>query len=245
MPEEKITVGMTSFTKRADILPEAIDSLSQQCDEIRLWLNSYIPTIRQVIEAGRGKVKLYPENVDHFNGGDYTLNLSGAGKFAELPYSGIYLACDDDIYYPQDYVKTLVYYLDKLGGVVGVHGRVLKSRFRKDMIESTEKGLNFFDACDHVTRVDIVGTGTCCFRCEDFHFQIRDWKYLNFSDLIVALETQRQGIKQHVIPRPNNWLKEIKAAKDSWDHCLFAKNFGSADEEHLIRAILRGKNEIS
>lgn len=113
------TAGIASMPSREDNLHVVIEALHPQLDSIWVWLNGFDAVPRWMLKYG----KLHP-----VAGGD--LDLSDAGKLAALPdVQGIFFACDDDLFYPSDYVQRTLEGIDRYEGnrIVGWGGGILKS----------------------------------------------------------------------------------------------------------------------
>jgi hypothetical protein len=93
--------------------------------------------------------------------------------------------------------------------IAGVHGGILNS-----VVSSYNKHRklhHFQKPLDAATNVDILGTGTALFDTEHFRFDVRKWPHRNVTDLLFAIEAERQGVKRIAVRRQENYLRCIES----------------------------------
>ena len=115
---EEVIVGIASIPKRINALYQTLASLEHQANKIYVALNGYTEI---------------PEWAGQFRNVEFTLtdNIMGdANKFLALDKAkGYFFSCDDDIIYPDNYVKTMVNKLKKFGNaIVTCHGLVVPNK---------------------------------------------------------------------------------------------------------------------
>lgn len=180
----KIIVGMATFEGREKSCELALQSLQNQVDNILLYDNSL------------------DENVD----------LKDNGKFVGLQYMNedvYFLTCDDDLFYSPGYAEQMCEAIDRTGGIVTHHGRLLEGLGRNYF-----KGHKNFRCLDHVgkeERIDVAGTGVSGFKTSVFrpeHLATHELK--GMADLIFSLEAVKQGIDIFVQPHEKGFIKQLQ-----------------------------------
>jgi hypothetical protein len=123
----------------------------------------------------------------------------------------IFLAVDDDLIYPPDYVATTLAWLDKYpdriisyhGWVAGAHG---------DHIEN----YRCMEALDDPREVDVAGTGVCAFHISTIRPLIEDFRGPNQADLWLAILAERKGVGRVVVPHPERWFGYTEWPRTIW-----------------------------
>lgn len=147
-----IRAHMASFPPRAEILMQAVTTILPQVDRLYLCLNEY-DSVPPVLGDNDKIVAVIPGT-----------DLKDAGKFAfAAKPDDMVFTVDDDILYPPDYVtRTLAAFdqLDPAENVVGYlgHAWVLKQQSGK----YGWRNFMFQRGMQHITKVDVLGTGTTC-----------------------------------------------------------------------------------
>ena len=173
LSEEKLNkqnvVAMASYPLRKAGMVKVFKQLLPQCDHFCLYLNGYDEIPEELLEAISDKDRL---KVTIEIGGK---NLKDYGKFFWWKrFPGYYLTVDDDLEYPEDYVKTLVSRMDdfKDNAVLGLHGNdftVIDGAFvvRKHCHA-------FLSKEEHDVPIDCLGTGASCYYPANFSFTLAD-----------------------------------------------------------------------
>ena len=120
----------------------------------------------------------------------------------------IIFVCDDDIEYPPDFVRTMISYL-KPGVVVTVMGKILKPRPIQAYYQDELVCYRTFEANNKLSKVEIPGTCGMAFHrstCPDLDETY--FKSIN-SDVWMGIYCKDRGIPAYVIPKPENWLKNL------------------------------------
>jgi hypothetical protein len=126
-----------------------------------------------------------------------------------LPPS-VVLIVDDDIYYPSNYVESLVSSLAAFGGnaVVGVHGKIFLPPHTSYV--SDAHVIHFASGSEANTHCHELGAGTVAFISSKFNFRVSSWKSNEMDDISFAIEAQKLDIPRIAIQRPHNWLMAIE-----------------------------------
>lgn len=179
----KVIVGMATFAGREDACEQAVESLSNQVDDILLWDNS---------EEGQA-------------------DLADNGKFAGLSYINedcYYLTCDDDILYPEDYVETMVKAIERTDAIVTHHGRILGGL----NLDYYTEHLSFrcLDAVGYPKLIDVCGTGVTGFKTSVFNpVGLAHAEDKKMSDLIFSLAAAHHGTPILLQPHEKGWIKQL------------------------------------
>ena len=209
---EKVTAGMATTGERASLV-DSIRSICTQVDELTVYCNNGLFP----------KIFDKPDNVNFIY--DKSLgDIGDLGKFYSLRNkSGLLMTVDDDIVYPNNYVKTLKTRVSKQK-IVGVHGTVFNFPIL-DFYTKNRNVYHFADQCTEEIEVDVLGTGTTMFTHELLeNLKIDSYlQYQNMADLLLLDLSLKKGVKRHIIKRPANWLKEIKNEKSIFAHSFLDK----------------------
>ena len=194
-----ITCNIATYSSRAGVLPHAIEAIKNQSvpfDEIRVFSNDYVPELEGVTV--------------HHNGIDYT----DKGKFVWLDnirYSSrneIYFSCDDDLFYPPDYVETTLKALKRHPGhIVTYHGRKLRGKGRNYYFG--HENIPFMATLENDTIIDVPGTGVSAFSTETFIPDIIQHPEQCMADVLLALEAVKNNIPIMCIAHKHGWIHSL------------------------------------
>jgi hypothetical protein len=181
---------------RIDILPKAIESIYEQADIIRVYLNNF----EQVPEF------LIDSKIETVIGED----LGDTGKFFwALNPDEYYFSIDDDLIYPKDYVSWHLTELYKWGNraIVSLHGVRYKRPFEHYNTGRIEiKCLN--EVLNDET-VDIIGSGVCVFNTNMVKVDYKDFLYKNMADIWLSKLAHEQKIPLVVRKHKADYLKYL------------------------------------
>lgn len=215
-----ITANLATIEARKDTLQGVVDSLRHQVDIVRVYANDYIPILNG-------------DNVEVYTGPDYTDNA----KFFWLPHSkGIYLSCDDDLYYPPDYVATIKRALKKYPGTwLTFHGRKLRGlNLPYYTGHHTYQCLRNVDA-DY--QIDVPGTGVSAFHTDTIKFDATTWQDYRMSDLMAALELAKKGVRIICLKHKIFWIKSAESHLHSSIHRREIKNTRQNELANIIHSL--------
>lgn len=174
----KIIAGMATFGGRDTT--KAINSLAFQVDEIHLYDNEKNPNL-----TDRGK-------------------FYGLTKITEPCY---YFTVDDDIEYPQDYVRKTIEAIEKYKCIISHHGRVLQGKGRN--YYRGHFAVRCFGRANYQGRLHVAGSGVAAFRTDYFNpVQILESKDERMADLLFSLEAAKAGKEIRTIPHYEGWIKD-------------------------------------
>ncbi len=212
---DPIVCGIASIPERLENLRQTIVSVLPFVDEMHVFLNNY-PTVPCFLRDS--KISVY-RSQDHGDLGD-------AGKFFTIGQKrGFYLAIDDDIIYPEDYVWNLVNEIrrNRRAGrrvAVGLHGKIMRERVEHYYRGHTRQ-FHCASALSQERGVHVLGTGTVAFHTDDLPITINDFKGpKNMADIYFSIACQKYDVGCVALPRPANYLKiqRIPVSKTIWGY---------------------------
>lgn len=123
----------------------------------------------------------------------------------------VWFFCDDDIFYPADYVTKALKHIKDHKGVLSFHGRTIKLRpvesyYRRSRIEA----FGCTSRVKKARRVDpngTLGTGVMFFRSGAVKLNIEDFEYPNMADVWMAKFAIEQGVPMTVCPHEHQWIR--------------------------------------
>lgn len=140
-----------------------------------------------------------------------------AGKFwgLEQVTNAVYITCDDDIVYPDDFVVRMISELAQLRGqaVVGVHGAIILQPSLGYYKDRGRAVLHFERAFMRRRRVHVVATNACAFHSNTVKMTLADFRHRNMADTWLAQYLHREGIPSYIVPRREGWLLPIEVQR--------------------------------
>lgn len=201
-----ITAAIATYPGRINVLPIAIASLIDQVDHLFIYLNNYRSVPEFLLTHNRKDKITYILDTD-------SKKRAAAKFFWVQSTKGIQLTCDDDIAYPNDYVKSMVNELKKHpdNTIIAVHGAIYKNVV-SDAIASREHVFNFKSPLKTSQHVHLAGTGTLCFKTGTLQRkEFNDlWSFAASTDEWLACFSKQHSIKLILINRTKNWMKSIE-----------------------------------
>lgn len=225
-PTEEIVAGMATVAGNEVALRATVMSLLPQVDRIYVYLNGFTEAPRFIAE--------HPK-IGHFIDTDGS-RYGDAGKFwgLEQVKDAIYISCDDDIIYPDDFVTRMVGELAQLRGraVVSVHGSIILQPSRGYYKEHSRAVFHYERALMRRRRVHVAATGTSAFHSSIVKVTLADFRHRNMADIWLTEYLHRQGIPSYVVPRRDGWLQTIEVPR-STIYAQSAAGTGSAYDSSM------------
>jgi len=196
-----VTVGIATMPGREENLRVVIEALLPQADYIVVYSND---------PAGP------PEWLDEYDRlmavGPIHGDLTDAGKLygLDVVWGGHYLVCDDDMVYPPDYVKRIVWGINthKRERVIGFAGGILaQPPISSYCAEGRTMAIRWDDPCDEDVPVNILLSGL-----SGWHMDLLDgfdWRACTVGrmvDIWLALECQKRRVGMTCLARPADWI---------------------------------------
>ncbi|MDX7997734.1 glycosyltransferase family 2 protein [Xenorhabdus sp. Reich] len=218
---------MASIPTRKEALFLSVSSIYSQVNELNIYLNGYneIPVF-----LNRRKINIYVSS----QFGDF----GDASKFYPLKNKKGYLfTLDDDLIYPPDYIKKLIYKVEKYKrkSFICVHGNIIDKSSLLSYYKN-KKGIHFSKSLDEDTIVNIPGTGTLAYHSSLHSFSMKSFPIKNMSDIWVAVIAKQKKIPIICIDRENYWVRNAITTQDS--HSIYS-NRKNLDQK--ISEIIKNK----
>lgn len=208
--QHKIVVGIATMNSRKNSLNKVIDCLNKQ-------------TVK-------------PDKICIYNNDENEFNATDNGKFYYFTTEEsknedvIFLSMDDDIYYPQNYVETMVEAVIKHQTIVTHHGRLLSGLDRNYYRGHTQ--FRCLDVNPYEREIDIAGTGVTAFHTSYFKpSNVFHSEFKRMSDCIFSLEAAKQNKKIIVLKHPYDYFKDI--CDDVLNSCFF-NELNKCDKQNEI-----------
>jgi len=200
-----IAIGIASIPSRCEGLRRVVADLLPQCNKMFVYLNHYSNEPGFLVHP---KIEVFHSEA-HGNHGC-------PGKFYRAAdHGGYFFAVDDDIFYPSNYVEKMCEAVDRWRACVGVHGIRLRNFPVVDYYsERDRETFRFSKARAEDSLVDILGTGTLAFHTRHVKVTSAWFDHPQLSDIPVAADLQRQGVKRVCVARTAGWLKEMPESSE-------------------------------
>lgn len=184
----KTTANISTQPKKFMNLLLTLDSIKNQFDEIRIYLNGYKEVPKELLQY---TTHIGPDLTD--NGKMFWSNNSNE----------YYFTLDDDIIYPSDYVeKTIPLIQDRIVTYQGKKTTGIGKNY-----ENSHFSYNFFDNLESEKLVDIGTTGLMAFNTNLFKPNLWKTPLKKMCDLIISLEATLFGLQIICLPHKCDWFK--------------------------------------
>lgn len=201
---DTVTVGIASMPSRIASLRLTINSIINQVDVIIVYLNNYNSVPDYLINP---KIRIV-------NSCDALGDLGDAGKFYKSSEAkGYYFTIDDDLIYPDDYVKTAIYAIEryKRKSIITFHGRKFENSPVKSYYRGHSKALSCLRTVNYDEEITVPGTGVMAYHTDTIQFLISDFKASNMADIWAAKKAKKLNVNIMLIRHSAAWIKETKA----------------------------------
>lgn len=230
---DKVFIGIASIPSREKTLEKTIKSLINQVHELGVYLNNwdYVPNYLK-----HDKIKII-KSQDEGDFGD-------AGKFYWVDnFSGYYFTCDDDIIYPDNYIKKTIDKIEKnkRSAVIGFHGSIIKDNFTNYYSSHSRDVYHFKNNIVSDTRVHILGTGTVGFHTSTINVNFKDFKTPNMADIYFAKLAQEQQVSFIVQNHKKEEMKSIES-ENNISKSSISKDNSKYDTSKLQNEVVKSIN---
>jgi len=220
-----ISANMATFPLRKKASIKAIESIYDQVDVVRIYLNEYESVPKEYI---RNKIEVVYSGVD--------LKSSGKVFWANEP-NQYYFCIDDDILYPSNYVDSTIRKLQEYDDdvIVSYHGR----KFRKGQrVQNYFKGyLEYYHFGQEKigdSEVEVIGNGVSCWNTNNITVDWTKFSMLHMDDIFVSIQAKQQGKKRMVLEHTKNFLQPIETDNVSLYKTYYRK---SAEQTRLFNSV--------
>lgn len=191
-------VAIATIPEREHLLPKALNSLRHQADKVHVYLN------------GHAKVPVCVKRLAD----EYVHDSSNGGAEKKLhwcsSHHGVYLTCDDDFVYTNDYVRTMVDAVLRWKGraIVTAHGRAYVGSPRS--VHQTVPG-SVGIIHNHVKAgrwINHGGSGVMAWDTERVSVP-NSLPERNIVDMQLAVWAQENRVPMWLIPHKAKWLHSM------------------------------------
>lgn len=227
---DKVIASLATIPSRTHHLQTVVNSIINQVDFLYVFLNNYqnIPDF------------LYQDKIQFFTSQEFG-DKGDINKFYPLQNKeGYLLALDDDLAYPEDYIKTMVQKIDhyQRSAFICVHGNIVPQKMLNSYYQE-KKGVHYMRKLNKDMPVDVPGTGTLAYHSSIYNVNINDFKYPNMMDIWLFKIARERNIPVISIERKDKWIMPLILHQD--DESIYAKFINNDSlPTKIINNILRG-----
>lgn len=199
-----VVVGMASMPSRSPIMPDVVRSLLRQdVDRFHLYLNDYPPDY---------EIPTEDERLIIHRSQDCIGNIGVAGKhYGQEAYRSSYrFTCDDDIWYPPDYISKTIGFAEGFDrkAVVAYHASNVFSPCQSYYRDRVGR-LSFAMEHNRFSFRNVPGTGTMCYHSDLLNVKVEDIKGPLHDDISVACLLQKMETPIVSPKRSANWMRDV------------------------------------
>jgi hypothetical protein len=210
----KITFNMATMPERIDGACKTIDSIYEQADLIRLYLNNF-DSVPECFKK---------DKIEYHQGED--LKSSGKLFFAKNNNDEYYFCVDDDLIYPSTYANDMIKKLNEYNDdiVVSLHGKTLKGGKKNSYFRDLRISLHCLKEVNTDTWVQVIGNGVSAFNTNKLKIDYKKFRYLYMDDIMISMEMQNQNIGGLVMAHKKDYLKYNPPTKGTTLHSTYVNN---------------------
>ena len=203
------TANIATFPSREHVLIKMLNSIRGQFDKVRIYYNNVYD-----------RPNFLPDWVEVVCGGD--TDLTDNGKFYFIKDNEYYFTLDDDLIYPPTYADDMVSAIDRLGGMVSHHGRILLNSGAA--YYRNHKVFRCLGENRKECKIDVVGSGVAAFDTTNFKPVIWNSEYQKMGDLVLSLEAARMGVSRYVLKHKADYFGYLNPDPSSTIYFQESKN---------------------
>ncbi|WP_158967747.1 hypothetical protein [Paraglaciecola sp. L3A3] len=193
------TFNMATMPNRFNTCIKTIESIYDQADIIRLYLNNFDSVPEEYID---------PKIITH-QGKD----LKSTGKlFWATNVNEYYFCVDDDLYYPPSYADDMINKLNQYNDdiIVSLHGKNLLDGYIDSYFKGIKHNYRCLDNVSEDTFVDVIGNGVSLFNTNKIKIDWQYFKYHYMDDIMVSISALNQSKRRLVMKHSSAYLKYMK-----------------------------------
>jgi len=207
----KVIASMATFKLRINSLKDSVDSIINQVDELRIYLNDYtnIPNF------------LINDKIKTFIGSQCDGDIKAKGKFYKCDeIVGYHITIDDDLIYPPDYISTYLRKMNEYNNSVIITslGKVTKPN-SLNYYRDNNYTYHFQRETENDYSVHMGGTGVMMYHTDIFKPNYNEILNGSYVDLFIGIQALTQRIPIITIKHKSDWIifndKEFKNLKTS------------------------------
>jgi len=194
-----VTVNIASTPDRKEQLYHTVFSLLDQVDKINICLNNYKKNPFEFMDRNSHKINVRFEDN----------SLGDAGRYLFLEETeGWYFTCDDDLIFDKYYIEDTIQRMTENNyKIASYHGR----SFIKYPIENYHKSQADKYRClgdvENDIKIDVAGTGVCCFHTSNFKPSIDIFTDKNMSDVLFSCYAKEQEVDMYCLSHKSDYFR--------------------------------------
>ena len=191
-----IYASLASIASRVDMLKDTVESIVNQVDMLFIYLNGY---------------ERVPDFINNHKNIQYVLdpfgNLRSAAKFNWTErVRGWHFICDDDIIYPENYIKKSIEFGKGKKQIFSYHGHILKKSSAS--IWEVERRVKFQEKETDLLKVDVGGTGVLFYHTDTPFPPFKVFfKYVRCNDETLGAWAHENKIDIITVPKEKLWIR--------------------------------------
>lgn len=222
-----ITAQLATIPGRVYSVLKTVKSLNDQVDFLNVMCNNYSEHEADVIEASVSDWQYYHNFKP--NGLVFRKRYNEYGdaeKFYNLDnLDGYIFTCDDDLLYPNDYIKTLIDKIEQYGrkALITCHGRTFPKRMIRSYYRDKLEGYRCLGTVEKDVQVDSGGTGVMAWHSDLWKVEMDWFKKPNMADVFIAVEAIKRNIQIICIEHKEGWIQgtpEGYTYRGIWDDAV-------------------------
>ena len=176
-----ITAHIATLPEREESLKQVLDAIIPQVDKVYVGLNGY----EKVPDWLRDLRGVNHEILDNSLG-------DGAKWIHTMDEPSFCITLDDDLICAPNFVKYMLYGLEKYGGAVSLHGRNYANRLIQSFKRSITSVYRCLGSVEEDTKVDLLGTGCTIFDNTQIIIDSSVYEHKNMADVLFSRLCFRQ-----------------------------------------------------
>lgn len=194
-----VTVNIASTPDRKEQLYHTVFSLLDQVDKINICLNNYKENPFEFMDRNSHKINVRFEDN----------SLGDAGRYLFLEETeGWYFTCDDDLIYNKYYIEDTIQRMTENNyKIASYHGRTFIEYPIENYHKSQADKYRCLGDVETDTKVDVAGTGVCCFHTSNFKPSIDIFTDKNMSDVLFSCYAKEQGVDMYCLSHKSDYFR--------------------------------------
>ena len=194
-----VTVNIASTPDRKEQLYHTVFSLLDQVDKINICLNNYKENPFEFMDRNSHKINVRFEDN----------SLGDAGRYLFLEETeGWYFTVDDDLIYNKYYIEDTIQRMTESNyKIASYHGRSFIEYPIENYHKSQADKYRCLGDVETDIKVDVAGTGVCCFHTSNFKPSIDIFTDKNMSDVLFSCYAKEQGVDMYCLSHKSDYFR--------------------------------------
>lgn len=217
-------IWIASIPNREKELQRCIQSLYNQADRIVVWLNWY-DHVPSFLKKPGIEVIMWDNS------------LWDAIKFAKVHETDAYdyyFSCDDDLFYPKNYIQSRIDHIEKYDrkAIVWTHWVIVPwnkiQTYYGNCIRYTYKS---FLPTDNF--VNVLGTGTVAFHKDTIKLSLKDFPKPNMADIRLGIKAQKWSVPMLCLKHNGDEIQTMNTNGSIWED----KHNDDSDITNIVNSV--------